>query len=92
MNLSPPTVLRAARDANIKVPSQLAVIGVDDMPLSSYFDPPLTTMRQDIPRIGREATRMLLDMIQKKTTTELHDLKLPAELVVRRSTSEKGGD
>ena len=84
-------VLRAARDANIKVPSQLAVIGVDDMPLSSYFDPPLTTMRQDIPRIGREAARMLLDMIQKKTTTELHDLKLPAELVVRRSTSEKGG-
>jgi len=84
-------VLRAARDANIKVPSQLAVIGVDDMPLSSYFDPPLTTMRQDIPRIGREATRMLLDMIQKKPT-ETCDLKLNAELVVRRSTSQKGGD
>jgi len=84
-------VLRAARDANIKVPSQLAVIGVDDMPLSSYFDPPLTTMRQDIPRIGREATRMLLDMIQKKTT-ETCDLKLNAELVVRQSTSQKGGD
>jgi DNA-binding LacI/PurR family transcriptional regulator len=84
-------VLRAARDANIKVPAQLAVIGVDDMPLSSYFDPPLTTMRQDIPRIGREATRMLLDMIQKKTT-ETRDLKLHAELVVRQSTSQKGGD
>jgi LacI family transcriptional regulator len=84
-------VLRAARDANIKVPTQLAVIGVDDMPLSSYFDPPLTTMRQDIPRIGREATRMLLDMIQKKTT-ETCDLKLHAELVVRQSTSQKGGD
>lgn len=84
-------VMSAAREAGIKVPTQLAVIGVDDMPLSSYFDPPLTTMRQDIPRIGQEATRMLLDMIQKKTT-ELRDLKLPAELVVRRSTSEKGGD
>ncbi len=84
-------VLRAARDANIKVPTQLAVIGVDDMPLSSYFDPPLTTMRQDIPRIGREATRILLDIIKTKTT-ELHDLKLPAQLVVRRSTSQKGGD
>jgi DNA-binding LacI/PurR family transcriptional regulator len=83
-------VMRAARDANIKVPTQLAVIGVDDMPLSSYFDPPLTTMRQDIPRIGREATRMLLDMIQKKTT-ETCDLKLHAELVVRQSTSQKGG-
>jgi LacI family transcriptional regulator len=84
-------VLRAARDANIKVPSQLAVIGVDDMPLSSYFDPPLTTMQQDIPRIGREATRMLLDIIQNKTT-EPRELKLSAQLVVRRSTSEKGGD
>jgi LacI family repressor for deo operon, udp, cdd, tsx, nupC, and nupG len=84
-------VMSAAREAGIKVPSQLAVIGVDDMPLSSYFDPPLTTMRQDIPRIGREATRMLLDMIQKKTT-ETHDLKLHAELVVRQSTSQKGGD
>lgn len=84
-------ILRAARDANIKIPSQLAVIGVDDMPLSSYFDPPLTTMRQDMPRIGREATRMLLDIIQKKTI-EMCDLKLPAQLVVRRSTFEKGGD
>jgi DNA-binding LacI/PurR family transcriptional regulator len=84
-------VLCAARDANIKVPTQLAVIGVDDMPLSSYFDPPLTTMRQDMPRIGQEATRMLLHIIQKKSPT-VHDLKLPAQLVVRQSTSEKGGD
>jgi DNA-binding LacI/PurR family transcriptional regulator len=84
-------VMSAAREAGIKVPSQLAVIGVDDMPLSSYFDPPLTTMRQDIPRIGREATRMLLDIIQKKST-QTCDMKLPAELVVRQSTSQKGGD
>jgi DNA-binding LacI/PurR family transcriptional regulator len=83
-------VLSAARKAAIKVPSQLAVIGVDDMPLSSYFDPPLTTMRQDIPRIGREATRMLLDIIQKKPT-QTCDMKLSAELVVRQSTSQKGG-
>ncbi len=57
-------VLRAARDENIKVPSQLAVIGVDDMPLSSYFDPPLTTMRQDMPLIGQEATRRQFDFAQ----------------------------
>ncbi len=83
-------VLRAARDVNIKVPTQLAVIGVDDMPLSSYFDPPLTTMRQDMPRIGQEATRMLLEIIQKKNTDQ-REVKLSAELVVRQSTS-KGGD
>jgi len=83
-------ILRAARDANIKVPSQLAVIGVDDMPLSSYFDPPLTTMRQDMPLIGQEATRMLLNIIQRKNT-DLREVKLPAQLVVRQSTSDKGG-
>ena len=84
-------VLRAARDANLRIPSQLAVIGVDDMPLSSYFDPPLTTMRQDMPLIGQKATRMLLDIIQNKNTT-IRELKLPAQLVVRQSTSGKGGD
>ena len=84
-------VLRAARDLNLRVPSQLAVIGVDDMPLSSYFDPPLSTMRQDMPKIGREAARVLLDIIQKKPLTSC-EVKLSAQLVVRQSTMQKGGD
>jgi len=84
-------VLHAARDVNLKVPAQLAVIGVDDMPLASYFDPPLTTMRQDMPLIGQKATRMLLDIIENKQTPARH-LKLPAQLVVRHSTSDRGGD
>jgi DNA-binding LacI/PurR family transcriptional regulator len=78
-------VLRAARDMNLAIPSQLAVIGVDDMPLSSYFDPPLTTMRQDMPQIGQEATRILLDIVQKKHTA-MRAVKFPARLVVRQST------
>ena len=83
-------VMRAARDADLKVPDQLSVIGVDDMPLSSYFDPPLTTMRQDMPLIGQEAIRKLIEIIQNKTV-EQTVLKLPAQLVVRQSTV-KGGD
>jgi DNA-binding LacI/PurR family transcriptional regulator len=78
-------ILRAARDAGLKVPEQLAVMGVDDMPLSSYFDPPLTTMRQDMPRIGQEATRILLGIIQDHNTA-IQEVKLPAQLVVRQST------
>ena len=79
-------VMRAARDVNLNVPDKLSVIGVDDMPLSSYFDPPLTTMRQDMPRIGQEATRILLDIIHKKSSAP-RELKLSAQLVVRQSTS-----
>lgn len=84
-------VLRAARDAGLKVPAQLAVIGVDDMPLSSYFDPPLSTMRQDMPQIGREATRILLSIIKKKPIDSC-EIKLPAQLIVRQSTFMEGGE
>jgi DNA-binding LacI/PurR family transcriptional regulator len=70
------------------VPTQLAVIGVDDMPLSSYFDPPLTTMRQDMPAIGQVATRLLLDIIENNHTS-MQALKLSAQLIIRQSTSEK---
>jgi LacI family repressor for deo operon, udp, cdd, tsx, nupC, and nupG len=85
--------LRAARDMGLSVPEQLAVMGVDDMPLASYFDPPLTTMRQDMPRIGREAARLLIRAIQQPDAPRQH-LRLPAEIVVRHSTGTvaKGGD
>lgn len=78
-------VLRAARDLGVHIPDQLAVIGVDDMPLASHFDPPLTTMRQDMPRIGREAVQLLLENITDDKTP-LQNIKLAAELVIRQST------
>jgi DNA-binding LacI/PurR family transcriptional regulator len=81
-------ILRAARDLHLDVPTQLAVIGVDDMPLSSYFDPPLTTMRQDMPAIGQVATQLLLDIIENNHIS-MQALKLPAQLIIRQSTSEK---
>ena len=84
-------VLHIARDMGLNIPEQLAVIGVDDMPLSSYFDPPLTTMHQDMPRIGREATRMLKHTIDK-TNESCTQLKLSAQLITRQSTLRKGSD
>jgi DNA-binding LacI/PurR family transcriptional regulator len=82
-------VLHTARDMGLRVPEQLAVVGVDDMPLSSYFDPPLTTMHQDMPNIGCEATRMLLGTINQ-TIEACTQLKLSAQLITRQSTFEGG--
>lgn len=84
-------VLRAARDAGLRVPSRLAVIGVDDMPLSSYFDPPLTTMRQDMPGIGQEAARILVDNLENKNSV-IRVVQFPAQLIIRQSTVEGGKD
>ena len=78
-------VLRAARDRGLKIPDQLSVIGVDDIPLAAYFAPPLTTLRQDFDNIGREAARSLVRAVEQPDAPT-HQLRLPAELIVRRST------
>lgn len=78
-------VLRAARDLNLDIPKQLAVIGVDDMPLSSYFDPPLTTMKQDTMQIGREAARLMIQTIEDAHFEPQH-IRLPGQLIIRNST------
>lgn len=84
-------VLSAAREKRLEVPEQLAVIGVDDMPLASYFDPPLSTMHQNMPEIGSEAVRMLMKSMGK-TIEKCIQLKLPAQLIIRQSTRREGGD
>lgn len=85
--------LRAARDLGLKVPGQLSVIGLDDMPLASYFDPPLTTMHQDMFAIGRTAARLLVRAVEQPQVNH-QQLRQPAELIIRQSTgkrSTKGG-
>jgi DNA-binding LacI/PurR family transcriptional regulator len=86
--------LCAARDLGLSVPEQLAVIGLDDMPLASYFDPPLTTMRQDMFGIGRTAAQLLVRAVEQPQVKH-QQLCAPAELVVRQSTvqpTKKGGE
>lgn len=78
-------VLRAAREAGLHVPGQLAVVGFDDMPLASYFDPSLTTMRQDLVAIGCQAAQLLIRAVENPSAERQH-LRLPAELIVREST------
>jgi LacI family transcriptional regulator len=80
--------LRAARDLGLSVPGQLSVIGLDDMPLASYFDPPLTTMRQDMFAIGRTAAQLLVQAVEQPQAKQ-PQLRQPAELIIRQSTGKK---
>ncbi len=81
--------LRAASDLGVNVPAQLSVIGVDDIPLAAYFDPPLTTLRQDFAHIGQEAARLLIQAIEQPTAPRQH-VRLPAAFIARRSTGTTG--
>jgi DNA-binding LacI/PurR family transcriptional regulator len=82
--------IRALRDSNRRVPEDVSVIGFDNIPLASYFDPPLTTMFQDIQFIGREAARLLIKRLEEPQAPPQH-LQYPAEVVIRCSTAPLGG-
>lgn len=77
--------IRALQEAGLRVPEDVSVIGFDDMPLASYFSPPLTTMRQNMLAIGSEAARLLIAALAGTGGSNTH-VRIPAELIVRGST------
>ncbi|MBX6389476.1 MAG: LacI family DNA-binding transcriptional regulator [Frankia sp.] len=76
--------LRALREAGRRVPDDVAVVGFDDTALAAYADPPLTTIRQQVERMGQEMVRLLLARIADPDR-EAAEVILPTELVVRAS-------
>ncbi|QMU71235.1 LacI family DNA-binding transcriptional regulator [Streptacidiphilus sp. P02-A3a] len=81
-------VLRAFREAGVRVPEDVAVAGFDDIPEAEYFAPPLTTVRQDFEALGRASIGLLLDRMQGALPEEPHLLVAP-ELIVRSSTTPR---
>jgi LacI family transcriptional regulator len=77
-------VMKAARDAGLGVPGDLAVVGFDDIQLASLLDPGLTTIHQDKVGLGLAAARALLEEIENPDATPAA-LTLPVELIIRAS-------
>jgi LacI family transcriptional regulator len=76
--------MRALREANLRIPEDVAVVGYDDIPNSAKSTPSLTTIRQPILQMGSKAVDMLIDIISNGTKTT-HKVTLDTELVVRDS-------
>jgi len=70
-----------------KVPEDVSVVGFDDMPLASYFNPSITTIRQNIPVLGENAVRLLISR-KEDPHERIQQILFSPELVVRNSTSE----
>jgi LacI family transcriptional regulator len=78
--------IRALRDTGKFVPQDISVIGIDDMPLASYFDPPLTTILQDTFRMGREAACLLINSFEDHGKA-CQQIRVEPRLIVRQSTT-----
>lgn len=79
-------VLRAAAERNIRVPSELSVIGFDDIQMSRYVYPALTTVGQSILQLGEHAAQVLLRRIALPTTAVEQWVVAPS-MVLRESTA-----
>ena len=78
-------LLRALHEAGRAVPGEISVVGFDDIPEAAFFQPPLTTVRQDFIEMGRRSLRLLLRTIENGRRSEEGSL-VPPELIVRGST------
>ena len=78
--------IRALRDAGVRVPEDVSVVGFDDIQNAAYQNPGLTTVRQPLREMGRVAAEILLRRINRPGS-ELHDRHVvEPELVVRETT------
>jgi alanine racemase len=82
-------VLQAARSLGLSVPADLSVVGFDDLPVTQFTDPPLTTVHQPVRRKGEEAAAMLLEAIGTGASGEaaVEHRTLETRLIVRGSTA-----
>ncbi|MCA9948222.1 MAG: LacI family DNA-binding transcriptional regulator [Anaerolineales bacterium] len=76
-------VLQAAQDLDLQIPQDLAVIGYDDIETAVYLD--LTTIRQSLYESGVKGAQLLLEIMQTPLTEPV-EIKLPTELIVRKTT------
>ena len=77
--------MKAAHSLDIQIPGELQIVGFDGISMGKLLTPELTTVAQDIYKLGTAATELL---IQKIEGQEIEDnlTKIPATLIVRSST------
>lgn len=80
--------IRALREANLRVPEDVSVVGFDDIQTAAYITPGLTTVRQPLREMGLLAAQSVLRLIQfpKDPIATANQLIVSPELVIRGST------
>jgi LacI family transcriptional regulator len=81
--------IAALRERGLRVPTDVSLVGFDDIALAAYVDPSLTTVRLPAHELGLAAGRALLDRIEHRPVAER--TLLPTELVIRSSTAPAVG-
>lgn len=82
--------IRAFKDAGLKVPEDISVVGFDDIPEAAYFDPPLTTIRQNFSLLGKRGVNHLIERLHEPNT-DISQSVIQTQLVQRQSVKILNG-
>lgn len=75
------------RERNLKMPEGLALIGFSNMPLTDYFSPALSIIKQRATEIGVKSAELLINLLESKRPPESFDtVILPPQLVIRETS------
>jgi LacI family kdg operon repressor len=79
-------ILKYVKENDLTIPSNLALIGIDDVSFASFYNPTLTTVAQPAFEMGAEAANLLLQKIRKLGITENAGLtRFEPKLMIRKS-------
>ncbi|MEZ9265565.1 LacI family DNA-binding transcriptional regulator [Vibrio splendidus] len=81
-------VLRALQELQVPVPDKVAVVGFDGIEDSAFFNPPLTTIKQDFTTIGRQAV-VLAEKLNANSQDALLQHHIETALLPRESSQPK---
>ncbi len=76
---------KAIFEAGLRIPEDIAIIGYDDIEISKYFYPSLTTIWQATHKIGETAAKILLDRLESNHFDDIKHEILKPKLVIRES-------
>lgn len=79
--------IQGAKELGVFTPENLSIVGFDDMAISSYLSPGLTTIRQPAYEMGRDGVKILLNSIQNQLKKPVHHI-LETSLIIRESTAQ----
>ncbi|KQX67328.1 LacI family DNA-binding transcriptional regulator [Streptomyces sp. Root1310] len=80
-------LIRALLEAGRRIPEDISVVGLDDVPVAAYVSPPLTTVRQPFEATAQDGLKRLVHAIENPDADPIPEEDPPVDLVVRASTA-----
>lgn len=80
-------VYKAINEKKYKIPEDIAVLGIDNIPLGQYLYPPISTVKQDFKQLAYECINKLVSLLENETTEDTpKKVRIPASIIEREST------